>query len=164
MSRRLRSDIGAGPGAPQTEDQFIREWGITPDAELRLLCEFRDRVKAAGLCIPSTDDHKLRRFLRARQHDLDRALAMWRNHAAFRREFGCDTLLTDFHFHERDAFISIYPQGYHKTDKMVSARCGRGGRGREEGCSWINPHHHPHHPPLLTRAAPSTSSTWDPST
>jgi hypothetical protein len=134
--RRLRSDIGAGPGAPQTEDQFIREWGITPDAELKLLAEFRDRVKAAGLCIPSTDDHKLRRFLRARQHDLDRAMAMWRAHAAFRREFGCDTLLTDFHFHERDAFISIYPQGYHKTDKMVSAGgCGERERdGRSGDC------------------------------
>ena len=31
--------------------------------------------------------------------------------------------MEDFHFHERDAFISLYPQGYHKTDKSVSGRC-----------------------------------------
>ena len=39
--------------------------------------------------------------------------------AEWRKEFGTDTILDDFHFHERDAFISVYPQGYHKTDKMV---------------------------------------------
>jgi hypothetical protein len=39
----------------------------------------------------------------------------------WRAEFGTDTILDDFHFAERDAFISLYPQGYHKTDKTV--RC-----------------------------------------
>ncbi len=37
----------------------------------------------------------------------------------WRAEFGVDSILEDFQFHERDAFISLYPQGYHKTDKMV---------------------------------------------
>jgi hypothetical protein len=37
----------------------------------------------------------------------------------WRAEFGTDTILEDFHFHEKDAFISLYPQGYHKTDKLV---------------------------------------------
>ena len=37
----------------------------------------------------------------------------------WRKDFGTDTILEDFHFHERDAFISVYPQGYHKTDTLV---------------------------------------------
>lgn len=62
----------------------------------------------------------LRRFLRARQHDLKKARDMYAATVKWRAEFGVDTILEDFHFHERDAFISLYPQGYHKTDKMVS--------------------------------------------
>ena len=61
----------------------------------------------------------LRRFLRARQHDLKRAKDMYAATVKWRAEFGVDTILEDFHFHERDAFISLYPQGYHKTDKTV---------------------------------------------
>lgn len=40
-------------------------------------------------------------------------------HVQWRKEFGADTL-DQFVFQERDAIISLYPQGYHKTDKMVS--------------------------------------------
>ena len=65
------------------------------------------------------DKYRLRRFLRARQHDLKRARAMWADDVKWRKEFGADSILENFHFHERDAFISVYPQGYHKTDKMV---------------------------------------------
>ena len=39
-------------------------------------------------------------------------------HIQWRKEFGADTL-DQFIFQERDAIISLYPQGYHKTDKMV---------------------------------------------
>ncbi len=39
----------------------------------------------------------------------------------WRRSIGADTLLDDFTFPERDAFISLYPQGYCNVDKMV---CG----------------------------------------
>lgn len=38
-------------------------------------------------------------------------------------KFRCSTLLVPpVHavLQERDAFLSLYPQGYHKTDKMVS--------------------------------------------
>jgi hypothetical protein len=73
-------------------------------------------------CHGCADLYTYRRFLRARQHDLARAKAMWHDHLAWRKEYEADTILDNFHFHERDAFISLYPQGYHKTDKMVSAR------------------------------------------
>ena len=62
-----------------------------------------------------------RRFLRARQHDVPRAVEMWTAHLAWRREIGADTILEDFHFPERDAFISLYPQGYCNVDKQARA-------------------------------------------
>ena len=75
------------------------------------------------------DWYFLRRFLRARQHDLKRAKEMYAATVRWRAEFGTDTIMEDFHFHERDAFISLYPQGYHKTDKSVRVLWG--------GCSLL---------------------------
>ena len=66
----------------------------------------------------SADRYTLRRFLRARSHNVAKALQMFKAHLEWRREFGTDEL-DKFHFHERDAFISLYPQGYHMTDKLV---------------------------------------------
>ena len=67
------------------------------------------------------DMYFLRRFLRARQHDLKRAKEMYTASMKWRREFGVEDVTNNFHFTERDAFIALYPQGYHKTDKLV--RC-----------------------------------------
>ena len=47
---------------------------------------------------------------------------MFMAHVQWRKEFGADTL-DQFVFQERDAIISLYPQGYHKTDKMVGFIC-----------------------------------------
>ena len=46
---------------------------------------------------------------------------MFMAHMQWRKEFGVDQL-DHFVFQERDAIISLYPQGYHKMDKMVSCR------------------------------------------
>lgn len=35
------------------------------------------------------------------------------------QEIGADTILEDFDFPERDAFVSLYPQGYCNVDKQV---------------------------------------------
>ena len=106
----------------EEEEAFEREWGLTLDAEARLLSEFKDSVLAAlppGKALPPhTDDYKLRRFLRARQHDLVRAREMWDKHVKWREDFGVDGDLPSFHFHERDAFVSLYPQGYHRVDRL----------------------------------------------
>lgn len=67
------------------------------------------------------DRYTYRRFLRARQHDLPRATEMWLAHLRWRKESGADSILQDFSFPERDAFISLYPQGYCNVDKMVRA-------------------------------------------
>lgn len=106
----------------EEEEAFEREWGLTLDAEARLLSEFKDSILASlppGKTLPPhTDDYKLRRFLRARQHDLARAREMWDKHVRWREDFGVDAELPEFHFHERDAFVSLYPQGYHRVDRL----------------------------------------------
>jgi hypothetical protein len=43
---------------------------------------------------------------------------MFLAHLKWRKDVGVDTILEDFHFHERDAFLTLYPQGYHKTDRL----------------------------------------------
>ncbi len=72
-----------------------------------------------------SDVYFLRRFLRARQHDLKKAREMYAASMKWRREFGVDEVAANFHFTERDAFIALYPQGYHKTDKLVRGRAPR---------------------------------------
>lgn len=43
---------------------------------------------------------------------------MFLAHLKWREDLGVDSILEDFHFHERDAFLTLYPQGYHKTDRL----------------------------------------------
>ena len=44
-------------------------------------------------------------------------------HIKWRADFKVDEL-KDFVFHERDSFITLYPQGYHMTDKIVRPAAG----------------------------------------
>jgi hypothetical protein len=68
------------------------------------------------------DYYLLRRFLRARSYDLEKATVMWLNNVEFKKEFDIDHILENFEFGERAAFLQAYPQGYHKSDKLVGAR------------------------------------------
>ena len=45
---------------------------------------------------------------------------MYADHVKWRKEFDVAGIVKDFNFHERDLFLTLYPQGYHKTDKLVS--------------------------------------------
>lgn len=63
------------------------------------------------------DFYTLLRFLRARKYDQDAATLMWMNMMKWRADNHVDTILEDFHFHEKEQFLMCYPQGYHKTDK-----------------------------------------------
>lgn len=122
--RRRRSSAAAAaaelPELEKSEEDFKREWGISREREEILLVEFRKQLEAAvgGLLKPIFDRFYLRRFLRARQHDLAKAKAMFLAHLKWREENSIDDILTNFQFQERDAFLSLYPQGYHKTDKL----------------------------------------------
>ena len=46
---------------------------------------------------------------------------MYADHVQWRREFKVTEIVKDFNFHERDMFLTLYPQGYHKTDKLVTS-------------------------------------------
>ncbi|KAL3132182.1 hypothetical protein ABBQ32_008786 [Trebouxia sp. C0010 RCD-2024] len=96
---------------------FLEEWKITPQEEEKRLADLRALLDKEGVLRPQFDMYMQRRFLRARNHDVQKAKAMFMAHVQWRKEFGADTL-DEFVFHERDAIISLYPQGYHKTDKM----------------------------------------------
>lgn len=67
------------------------------------------------------DYYTLLRFLRARNYVFEKAIKMWMDTLEWRREYEVDTILENFVFHEREQFLMAYPQGYHKTDKLVGA-------------------------------------------
>lgn len=79
-------------------------------ANLQLLCGWLDSC---------ADYYTLLRFLRARNYELDKAMKMWLDTIEWRKEYEVDTILDSFVFHEREQFLMAYPQGYHKTDKLV---------------------------------------------
>ncbi|KDD73627.1 CRAL/TRIO domain-containing protein, partial [Helicosporidium sp. ATCC 50920] len=107
------------PDAVRSEEEFVKDWGITPDEEDKRLADLRRVVEqATGTLRPIFDDLYMRRFLRARGHDVAEAKKMFMRHLKWRQEYGCDGVLEDFVFEERDAVLTIYPQGYHKTDRL----------------------------------------------
>lgn len=101
-----------------TDEQFAANWKISKEKEEGLLVEFNDLLSNAGLLQPEHDKYYIRRFLRARQHDLEKARHMYADHVKWRKEFDVAGIVKDFNFHERDLFLTLYPQGYHKTDKL----------------------------------------------
>lgn len=56
------------------------------------------------------------RFLRARKFDVVLAQKMYEEHEKWRKDFGTDTILEDFHYEEKPIVARYYPQYYHKTD------------------------------------------------
>ncbi|WLF80751.1 cytosolic factor, phosphatidylinositol/phosphatidylcholine transfer protein [Lodderomyces elongisporus] len=63
------------------------------------------------------DDANLLRFLRARKFDLTLTKEMFINCEKWRKEFGTNTILKDFHYEEKPIVARMYPTYYHKTDK-----------------------------------------------
>jgi hypothetical protein len=64
------------------------------------------------------DNTTLRRFLVAEKNDADAALKRLEAFVTWRRNDGIDSILQTFKFPERDAFLQIYPQGFHQTDRQ----------------------------------------------
>ncbi|KAF5839566.1 CRAL-TRIO domain-containing protein [Dunaliella salina] len=94
------------------------DWGLTPQEQETYVEQFRRILEGKKAWREDQDYYLLRRFLRARSYDLEKATAMWMNNVAFKKEFNVDTILEDFVFEEREPFLEAYPQGYHKCDKL----------------------------------------------
>ncbi|KAK6458765.1 CRAL-TRIO domain-containing protein [Scheffersomyces xylosifermentans] len=86
------------------------------DEQKAILKQFHDELAAMGF-VDRLDDPTLLRFLRARKFDLAKAKLMFCNCEKWRKDFGTNTILEDFHYTEKPLVASLYPQYYHKTDK-----------------------------------------------
>ncbi|KAJ3297927.1 cytosolic factor, phosphatidylinositol/phosphatidylcholine transfer protein [Borealophlyctis nickersoniae] len=95
-----------------------RPGNLTPE-EQKTLDQFKKELAEEGHYDPEKhDDYMLCRFLRARKFQLPAAKKMWIEHVTWRKEFGVDTLATDFEFPEYPVVKKYYPRFYHKTDKL----------------------------------------------
>ncbi|KAK9458087.1 CRAL-TRIO domain-containing protein [Dipodascopsis uninucleata] len=75
----------------------------------------RNELKAAG-CTERLDDASLLRFLRARKFDVPKSKEMFLACEKWRKDFGVDDIVANFHYDEKAAMSKYYPQYYHKTD------------------------------------------------
>lgn len=108
--KRLERRYPAEPG--------LDDWGKNAAEQDEAVENLRQALAKRGAWDGKLDFPTLLRFLRARDYDLERALTMMLDHLQWRQEERVDHILEEFTFTEREEFLSVYPQGYHQTDKM----------------------------------------------
>ncbi|GMH34099.1 hypothetical protein BSKO_01933 [Bryopsis sp. KO-2023] len=100
------------------EEPGLDDWEKDAAEQDEAVEELRQALVNRGSWNPRLDFYTLLRFLRARDYDVERSLAMMMDHLQWRQENRVDHILHEFEFTEREEFLSVYPQGYHQTDKQ----------------------------------------------
>ena len=112
---------------------------LTPDQQRALEQLQAELIKEGWLVEARHDEATLLRFLRARKFDVAKAKEMFIASEKWRKEFEVDnlvksarhysefdysllmgTFIRNFRFKEKEAVNKLYPQYYHKTDKVCS--------------------------------------------
>ncbi|KAM0003425.1 putative CRAL-TRIO lipid binding domain, CRAL/TRIO domain superfamily [Helianthus debilis subsp. tardiflorus] len=57
------------------------------------------------------------RYLKAMNFNIEDTKNMWINMLEWRKDFGADTILKDYKFHELNEVLQYVPQGFHGIDK-----------------------------------------------
>ncbi|XP_076887595.1 phosphatidylinositol/phosphatidylcholine transfer protein SFH5-like [Bidens hawaiensis] len=79
----------------------------------------RQTLIAYNLLPPILDDyHMILKYLKAMKFNLEDTKNMWINMLKWRKDFGADTILEDYKFHELSEVLEYVPQGFHGIDKQ----------------------------------------------
>uniref|UniRef100_A0A5B6YXH8 Putative phosphatidylinositol/phosphatidylcholine transfer protein SFH9 n=1 Tax=Davidia involucrata TaxID=16924 RepID=A0A5B6YXH8_DAVIN len=91
---------------------------VRDEEEEKAVNALRQALIAKDLLPARHDDyHTMLRFLKARKFELDKTVHMWAEMLNWRKEYGVDSIIEDFVYHEYEEVQRCYPHGYHGVDK-----------------------------------------------
>ena len=104
------------PASPE-DAECLAEWGLSLAEEEVLVQQLKEELLMETDLGPEWDELTLRRYLRARKHDIGRAKEMVLKTLKWRAEVGADTVFEDFDFQEKEKFHQHYPEGFYNVDR-----------------------------------------------